>query len=60
MAKCIQKDKQVKRVSDNEAHTLVHKDQWKYISKSEWRRLTCQTVDENPQTPRPKLKGENS
>lgn len=39
MAKCIQKGDEVKRVRDDEARELVDNKGWKYIPKSEWKRL---------------------
>jgi hypothetical protein len=37
MAKCVRKDKEVRRVSDEKAAALV-KQGWQYCSKSEYRR----------------------
>ena len=39
MAKCVQKGDEVKRVRDEEAQELVDSQGWKYIPKSEWKRL---------------------
>jgi hypothetical protein len=35
--KCIKKDGKVKRVSDEKAFELVHKEEWAFCPKHEWK-----------------------
>jgi len=37
--KTIKKKKEIKRVSDTQAQTLTKKEGWRYVPKSEWKKV---------------------
>jgi hypothetical protein len=36
--KCVKKDKNIKRVSDQKAHDMVDNHGWEFIPKEEWKK----------------------